>query len=136
MAETTNFELVSPEKLLISRDVEMVVAPGSEGNFGVLPRHAPMISTLRPGVIDVYEGGKIAEQIFVAGGFAEVTEERCTILAEEATPVADIDPVQIDKEAADLRDDLKDETDDLKVNQINTRLAVLDEMSKAKTAAA
>ena len=86
MAETTAFELVSPERLLVSKDVEMVVVPGAEGYFGVLPRHAPMISTLMAGVIDIHHGGKVDEQIFIAGGFAEVTESRCTVLAEGHRP--------------------------------------------------
>jgi F-type H+-transporting ATPase subunit epsilon len=85
------FELVSPERLLLSRAVEMVVVPGSEGDFGVLPGHAPFISQVRPGVIEVYENGAVTDRIFVAGGFAEVTGERCTVLAEEAKPVGDID---------------------------------------------
>ncbi len=92
MAETTDFELVSPEKLLISQPAEMVVVPGTEGDFGALPRHAPMITGVRPGVIDVYENGKIEKRIFVAGGFAEVTETRITVLAEEAIPVAELTP--------------------------------------------
>lgn len=90
MAETLEFELVSPEKLLISEPVEMVVVPGSEGNFGALPQHAPMLSTVRPGVIDVYKGGQVTDRIFVAGGFAEVAQDRCTVLAEEAVRVADM----------------------------------------------
>ncbi len=90
MAETTEFELVSPARLLMSEPVEMVVVPGAEGDFGVLPRHAPMLSTVRPGVVDVYKGGAVDQRLFVAGGFAEVTEERCTILAEEAFPLADV----------------------------------------------
>jgi len=90
MAETVEFELVSPEKLLISEAVEMVVVPGAEGDFGVLPGHSLLISTVRPGVINIHEGGAIKNSIFVAGGFAEVSPERCTVLAEEAIPVADI----------------------------------------------
>ncbi len=88
---TVEFELVSPAKLLVSEPVEMVVVPGAEGDIGVLPGHSPLIATVRPGVIDIHEGGKVREQIFVGGGFAEVSPERCTVLAEEATPVADID---------------------------------------------
>src|SRR5262249_61675465 len=90
-ADELQFELVSPERLLISQPVEMVVVPGVEGDFGVLPGHAPLVSTVRPGVIAVFEGGKVVQSIFVAGGFAEVTGERCTVLAEQATPVGDID---------------------------------------------
>ena len=91
MAETLQFELVSPERLVLSQAAEMVVVPGAEGDFGAMPRHAPLISAVRPGVIDVYQGGHITSRIFVAGGFAEVTAERCTVLAEEALPVADLD---------------------------------------------
>jgi F-type H+-transporting ATPase subunit epsilon len=97
MAGRIGFELVSPEKLLLSEDVEMVVVPGGEGNFGVLPGHALFISTVRPGVIDVYEGNRISERIFVSGGFAEVTPERCTVLADEAMPLSSLDRGQIDE---------------------------------------
>jgi F-type H+-transporting ATPase subunit epsilon len=106
MAETTQFELVTPERLLLSEQVEMVVVPGTEGLFGVLPRHAPFLSTLKPGVLEVYEGGKVKERIFVAGGFAEVTPERLTVLAEEAVRVADIDRAQVETRLKDLGDDL------------------------------
>ncbi|HJO75397.1 MAG TPA: ATP synthase F1 subunit epsilon [Rhodospirillales bacterium] len=108
MAETQDnnrveFELVSPQKLLKSEPVEMVVVPGAEGDFGVLPGHSLLIATVRPGVIDIHEGGQVKESIFVAGGFAEVSPERCTVLAEEAIPVEDID-----KAAAEQRlDDAK-----------------------------
>jgi F-type H+-transporting ATPase subunit epsilon len=91
MAETLQFELVSPERLVLSEPVEMVVVPGAEGDFGAMPRHSLLISAVRPGVIDVYQGGAITSRIFVAGGFAEVTGERCTVLAEEAMPVAELD---------------------------------------------
>jgi F-type H+-transporting ATPase subunit epsilon len=87
---TFQLELVSPEKLLLSRAVEMAVLPASEGEMGVLPGHAPMIVTLRGGVIAVTEGGQVTERLFVAGGFAEVTEARCTVLADEATPVGEL----------------------------------------------
>jgi F-type H+-transporting ATPase subunit epsilon len=94
------FELVAPERLLFSADVDMVVVPGSEGDFGVLPGHSPLIASVRAGVIDIYEGGIdarfIRERIFVAGGFAEVNEERCTVLAEEALPLRDIDTAALD----------------------------------------
>ena len=103
MAETQDnnrveFELVSPQKLLKSEPVEMVVVPGAEGDFGVLPGHSLLIAAVRPGVIDIHEGGQVRESIFVAGGFAEVSPERCTVLAEEAMLVTDIE-----KEAAEER---------------------------------
>jgi F-type H+-transporting ATPase subunit epsilon len=108
MADKTQFELVSPERLLISKAVDMVVVPGTEGDFGVLPDHAPLISSVRPGVIAVFESGQVTDRIFVAGGFAEVTGERCTVLAEEAVPLADLDRGKIEMEIKDARDDLTD----------------------------
>ena len=94
------FELVAPERLLFSAEVDMVVVPGAEGDFGVLPGHAPVIVSVRPGVIDIYVGGVdakfIRERIFVAGGFAEVSGSRCTVLAEEASPLGDIDVAGLD----------------------------------------
>jgi F-type H+-transporting ATPase subunit epsilon len=97
------FELVSPEKILVSEEVDMVVVPGTEGYFGVLPGHAPLISSIRPGTIDVYEGKTIAERIFVAGGFAEVTNKRCTVLADEAIRLAAIDRPAVEAELADAK---------------------------------
>src|SRR4026208_1510645 len=91
MADRVLFELVTPEELLVSTEVDMVVVPGSEGNFGVLPGHAPVLSTIPPGKIDIYEGRTIAERIFVVGGIAEVTPERCTVLADEAMTPAPVD---------------------------------------------
>jgi F-type H+-transporting ATPase subunit epsilon len=93
MVDKVKFELVSPEKLLLSEDVAMVVVPGGEGDFGVLPGHALLISTVRPGIINVYgdEDRTVTQRIFVSGGFAEVTPERCTVLADEAMPVGEID---------------------------------------------
>jgi F-type H+-transporting ATPase subunit epsilon len=108
MADKTQFELVSPERLLISKAVDMVVVPGTEGDFGVLPDHAPLISSVRPGVIAVFEGGQVTDRIFVAGGFAEVTGERCTVLAEQAIPLAELDRGRIEGELKDARDDLSD----------------------------
>ena len=104
MADKVQFELVSPEKLLLSEAVAMVVVPGGEGNFGVLPGHSLLISTVRPGVIDVYsdEPTQISERIFVSGGFAEVTPERCTVLADEALPLSALDRAAAEQEAKSL----------------------------------
>ena len=96
MADRVQFELVTPERLVLSTEVEMVVVPGSEGNFGVLG-HSPLISTIRPGMIEIYETRPaISGRIFVVSGIAEVTPERCTVLAEEA-----IDPAALDRAAVD-----------------------------------
>ena len=110
--EKVQFELVSPEKLLLSEEVDMVVVPGSEGDFGVLPRHAPLISTVRPGVIAVHQGGEVTDRVFVAGGFAEVTPERCTVLAEEAMPVAELDRAAAEQSLPNAREDLEDSKTD------------------------
>lgn len=131
MAETTQFELVSPEKLLYSEATEMVVVPGAEGYFGVLPRHAPMISTLEPGVIDIYQNGSVAERIFVAGGFAEVTETRCTVMAEEAQVLKDVDTAKVGSEISDLRDDLKDAKSELDRERIERRIRILEALRAA-----
>lgn len=106
--EKVEFELVAPERLLVSEAVEMVVVPGAEGDFGVLPRHSPLISTVRPGVIRIYENGNVTQRIFVAGGFAEVTPERCTVLAEEAVEVSEIDRAAVERRLQEAREDLAD----------------------------
>ena len=124
MAEDkVEFELVSPERLLLSEPVDMVVVPGAEGDFGVLVRHAPMISAVRPGVIRVFEGAEVRDRIFVAGGFAEVTPARCTVLAEEAIPVGDIDAAAIEAELKDLREDAADAKSDEARAAIEARIA-------------
>ncbi len=89
-ANKVEFELVSPERLLVSQTVDMVVVPGEEGDFGVLPGHALLMSQLRPWVVEIYEGDAVTDRVFVAGGFAEVTPRRCTVLAEEALALADV----------------------------------------------
>jgi len=91
MAEKVEFELVSPQRLLVSEPVEMVVVPGAEGDLGVLPGHSPLIATVRPGVIAIHEDTTIKERIFVAGGFCDISPSHCTVLAEEAVRVEDID---------------------------------------------
>ncbi len=124
MADTVDFELVSPERLLLSRPVGMVVVPGSEGDFGVLPGHAPLISTVRPGVITIFENGAVTDRIFVAGGFAEVTAGRCTVLAEEAVPVENIDRADADTQVQYCREELASATDEAARAAIMRRLAV------------
>ena len=96
-----NLEIVSPEKLLLSRPVDMVVIPAAEGDMGVLDGHTPMIVTLRGGTIDLYEGDRVTERLFVNGGFAEITPERCTVLANQAVPLADVNKADADKALAD-----------------------------------
>jgi F-type H+-transporting ATPase subunit epsilon len=100
MADRVQFELVTPERLVLSTMVEMVVVPGTEGNFGVLPGHAPLISTIRPGMIEIYENRVVTERIFIVSGIAEVTPERCTVLAEEAMSPSSLDRTAIEAELA------------------------------------
>jgi F-type H+-transporting ATPase subunit epsilon len=85
-----NLEIVSPERLLLSRQVDMVVIPASEGDMGVLEGHAPAMVMLRGGIIALYEGEQITDQMYVAGGFAEVTPEHCTVLANEVLAPSDL----------------------------------------------
>jgi F-type H+-transporting ATPase subunit epsilon len=101
MAETVEFELVSPARLLKSEPVEMVVVPGSEGDIGVLPGHSSLIASVRPGVIEIHDGGDVRERIFIAGGFCEISPERCTVLAEEAIEVSSIDKATAQKRLED-----------------------------------
>ena len=126
MAEALQFELVAPERLLMSAEVEQVVVPGSEGYFTVLKGHAPFMSTLRPGVVDVTPaGGGAAERIFVRGGFADVNAEGLTILAEQAIPLAEIDAETLAQEVRNAEEDVTDAKDgeardaaELKLNQL------------------
>lgn len=134
MPDPFTFDLVSPEKLLLSEEVEMVVVPGAEGDFGVLIGHAPLISALRPGVIATYTGTKVKKRIFVAGGFAEVTGERCTVLAEEAMPVEDIDPSEAETRIASAHEALGDADNELARAQAEAALAVGEAMAAIRGA--
>ena len=90
MADKLIFELVSPSALLASEEVDMVVVPGADGDFGVLAGHAPVLSNLRAGVVDIHNDGQVTKSLFVEGGFAEAADGRCTLLANKAQDVADI----------------------------------------------
>jgi F-type H+-transporting ATPase subunit epsilon len=106
------FELVSPERLLISAEVQQVTVPGTEGLFTVLPDHAPVLSTLRPGVIDVVTAEGTAERIFVRGGFAEVNNLGLTVLAEMAIPLSELDNKTLEAQVRDAEEDVADAKDD------------------------
>jgi F-type H+-transporting ATPase subunit epsilon len=112
MADTVEFELVAPEELLFSEPVELVVVPGAEGDFGVLPGHSPLISTLRTGVIAVYENDSVNRRIFVSGGFAEVTPERCTVLADEAVALESANRSDVEARVKTDREALESAADD------------------------
>lgn len=128
------FELVSPERLLASEEVDMVVAPGADGDFGVLPEHSPLMSLLRPGVIEIYEGDRVAQRIFVGGGFAEVNEKGCTVLAEEAMPVGDIDVATAEKRIRLAKDELSSASDDVIKGKLERDIEIAEAMIEATKA--
>jgi F-type H+-transporting ATPase subunit epsilon len=106
MPDKISFDLVSPERLLLSETAEMVTVPGREGDFGVLAGHAPLISSLRPGVIDVKGGSSPGMRFFVFGGFAEVNPQKVTVLAEDVMPMADVDLAALDQRIKDVGEDI------------------------------
>ncbi len=108
MADKLAFELVSPERLLASVEADMVVLPGSEGDFGVLTEHAPLVSLLRPGVISIYQGDKIDDQVFVEGGFAEVNPKGLIVLAEAAAKLSELNQGEAQQLLKNAQEDLAD----------------------------
>ena len=112
MNDKVDFELVSPEKLLMSTQASMVVIPGTEGDFGILAGHTDIISNIRVGIVDVYTDEIIDKRVFVSGGVAEVSEDRCTILADEAIVLEEMDKKTAEgrlSEAQKILDESKDE---------------------------
>ncbi len=126
--DKVSFELASPEALLVSAAVDMVVVPGAEGDFGVLPGHAPFISTVRAGVIDVYDGDKIDQRIFVADGFAEVNERGCIVLSSEAYPVDELDRGEVEERLKAAQDELADADSDDERDKAEAEIAVCEAM--------
>ena len=100
MSETTQLELITPAKIMVKRSVEMVVAPGVEGLFGVLPRHAPLLADLARGIIEVHENGKIVNRYMIDGGLADVTPESVTILAQHAEDLDVADAAELNTRAS------------------------------------
>ena len=96
-------EIISPEKLLLARDVDMVVIPGTEGDLGILPGHAKTITSLRGGLVDIYENDQIIDRFFVSGGFAEITETQCAVLADSITRQSELDPAKADAALAEAK---------------------------------
>jgi F-type H+-transporting ATPase subunit epsilon len=127
------FDLVSPERLLISAEVDQVDVPGSEGDFGVMPLHAPVMTTLKPGVLTVYAQGKQPEKYFVRGGFAEVTLDGLTVLAEEAMPLAELDGT-LDQRLKDAEEDVADAKDEVSRRRAQLQLDQLRELKAALAA--
>jgi F-type H+-transporting ATPase subunit epsilon len=132
MAQKLHFDLVSPERRLASKDVHMVVVPGDEGRFGVLAGHAPVMSTLSMGVLEVYaEAGGMPERIFVSGGFAEVTAQGLSVLAEEAIAVSEINPETLSLEIGRAREDLASAKTTSEQTRLERQLERLELMRKA-----
>jgi F-type H+-transporting ATPase subunit epsilon len=104
MADKLHFSLVSPERELVNEDVDQVDVPGAEGEFGVLPHHAPVMAIIKPGSLRVYNGGQV-RKIFVNGGFADVTPAGLTVLAEDAVDLANVDVAKLEEDVADAKDD-------------------------------
>lgn len=126
-----HFELVSPEKLLFSGEVESVVVPGSEGAFTVLKDHAPVMSTLKPGIVEVAESASKKARLFVRGGFADVAAGGLTILAEQAIPVEDLDAARIAAEIKNAEEDAADAKTDETRRVAREKLDQLNELKAA-----
>ena len=131
MADSISFELVTPDRLFMSAQADAVAVPGVEGDFGVLPGHAPMISALRAGVIEVDGASDADARIFIAGGFAEIAADRLTILAEDAVRVADLDRAGLEQRVQDAREDVEDAKDDEARRQAEAKLTLLENMLSA-----
>jgi F-type H+-transporting ATPase subunit epsilon len=130
MADMLHFSLVSPVRELFSGDVKQVDAPGVEGEFGVLPKHAPFMTVLKPGVVRIHEDSGVTP-VFVRGGFADVTPAGLTILAEEAIRLSDVDAGALDTEIAKLRSDAADPGDETRRKRAAERLVYLEALRAA-----
>lgn len=129
MAEAFKFELVSPERLLVSQEVESVVIPGAEGEMTVMANHAPVMSTVKPGVVTVKPASGSEERYVVFGGFADILPSGCTLLAESAVAVKDIDRADLARRIQEAREDVADAKHDharTKAEQFLAQLTTLE----------
>ncbi len=131
MAEAFNFELVSPERLLFSEQVVQVIVPGVEGEFTVLAKHAPVMTTLRAGVVDATLASGGSKRIFVRGGFADVTPDGFTLLAEEAMPLEDLNADALAAQIKDAEEDVADASSAAKKQSAQAKLDQLKELKGA-----
>ena len=127
-----SFRLVMPERELLATEADMVVVPGSEGDFGVLHGHAPLISTVRPGVLEVVQGNKVEQRFIVVGGFAEVTAETCTVLANEAMPFESVTAEQLAEREKAAERDLVDAATDAERAAAEKDLAIAKDLRRAQ----
>ena len=130
MPDAFHFDLVSPEKMVFSGEVEQVDVPGAEGDFGVLAHHAPLIAMLKPGILTVFGTGE-TQRIVVVGGFAEVNEEGLTILADMAVPVEDFDRSSLESQIKDTEEDVTDARDDAARDDAREKLEQLKALDAA-----
>lgn len=130
MADKLHFDLVSPERRLFQGDVDMVVVPGEDGDFGVLPGHAPVMSAIRSGAISVHDGDDV-RRTFIHGGFAEVTPDGLTVLAEEAIDLAAVDREQLAKDLTETKEDIGLARDDLERTLAEAKLAKFEALTEA-----
>ncbi|TKT82985.1 F0F1 ATP synthase subunit epsilon [Aquamicrobium sp. LC103] len=135
MADAFKFELVSPERLLVSEQVESVVIPGTEGEMTVMANHAPLMTTVKPGVVTVKTAAGAEERYVVFGGFADVLPEACTLLAESAVAVRDIDRDDLARRIQDVKEDVTDAKDDLSRTKAEELLGQLTTLEGALRAA-
>ncbi len=129
-AHMLHFSLVSPERELFSGEVKQVDAPGVEGEFGVLPQHAPFMTVLKPGVVRIHDASGVTP-VFVRGGFADVTPAGLTILAEEAVRLSDVNAADLDAEIARVRSDASDPGDETRRKRAAERLTYLEALRAA-----
>ena len=131
MAEALKLELVSPEKELASRLVKQVVVPGTEGEFVAMPGHAPLLSTIKPGVLVISEISGQETRYFVRGGYAEMANNQLIVLAERAIPLKQLDAAEIEKEIRWAEEDLEDARDDEERRKLQERLDFLRQLKQA-----
>jgi F-type H+-transporting ATPase subunit epsilon len=128
-----HFEFVSPERVLFSGDVDQVDLPGAEGDMGILPLHAPMVTSLRPGVVTIFNAGR-REEVVVVGGFAEMSPAGLTILADRAVAREDFDMAVLASEIKDTEEDVADAKDDAERDKLARRLEQLETLQTALAA--
>jgi F-type H+-transporting ATPase subunit epsilon len=130
MADKLMFSLVAPQRALFNGEVDQVDVPGTEGDFGVLPHHAPVMAMIRPGALRIFNDGK-EQRMFVNGGFADVTPAGLTVLAEEAIDLADIDVAAIEQQQKNAREDMTLARDDAAKASVQKRIDRLDALRAA-----
>jgi F-type H+-transporting ATPase subunit epsilon len=122
MADTFKFELVSPERLLVSGEVEQVLVPGSEGDFTMLAHHAPLLTSLRPGLLEIVSGAAERRRYFVRGGFAEVGPQGLTVLAETAIDLVELEAETLNQAIKDAEEDIADAKEETVRDRAKTQL--------------